>query len=193
MGSNTGEIVESGNVEYWADRWAENRTGWHNPKVNPFLKRHYEVVTGKKLPEEPLTPGSEEFVNNSKKKWYIPLCGKTLDVAFLLGLGYKVFAVEGVRKAIETLDEESRLGLQFDEKRSVFTGADGILEIYFGDLFQCPIEEFGPLDYVWDRGSIIAFEYRFRQSYKNMMQRALRNPDGECNHRSFELCIMQLL
>lgn len=80
------------------------------------------------------------------------------------------------------MGEEHGLGLTLENEANLFVGAEGRLKIYFGDLFQCPIEQFGPFDYVWDRGSLIAIEYPCRNNYKAMMQRALKHKEkGNCN------------
>lgn len=171
------EDVDS-NIVYWSNRWDEQKTGWHQNQVDPYLLKHYTTVTGKALPAVPA--GSEEFKENSTRTWFIPLSGKTLDIPFLLKLGYKVFGVEAVQKAIETLDQENGFGLSYDEKTSLYTGVEGRLQIYCGDLFQCPIENFGPFEYVWDRGSLVALEYPLRNNYKIMMQRAVKGRDGKC-------------
>jgi len=179
-------------IEYWSQRWEEGRTGWHSKDVNEFLVKFYPQVTGKDLPSTALLdPSSEEFQENSKKTWFVPLCGKTVDIPFLLGLGYRVFGVDGVKKAIETLDAENKLDLKFDEARSVYEGAGGKLKIYCGDLFKCPIEEFGPFDFCWDRGSLIAIEYSQRLLYRNMLQRAFAASNTNkillCNFYNFML------
>lgn len=169
-----------GDLGYWSTRWAEQRIGWHQNQVDKYLIKYYSQITGKALPSGPLSPESKEFVENSKKTWFVPLCGKTLDLPFLLSLGYSVFGVEGVRQAIDALDKENNLGLVLDEKNSTFVGVGGRLRIYFGDLFQCPLNELGPFDFVWDRGSLIAILYEFRPGYKKMLQTALKKEDGRC-------------
>jgi len=176
------EEVDS-KLDYWSGRWKEGMIGWHQAQVDRYLLKHYEVVTGKALPSSESATDSEEqrqkdFSENSLKTWYVPLCGKSLDIPFLLGLGYKVFAVEGVSQAIETLNEEHSLGLVFDKTSSVFEGANGRLKIYCGDFFTCPVQQFGPFDFVWDRGSLVAIEYSCREAYKVAIQRALKGKDG---------------
>lgn len=89
----------SSNIEYWATRWNEQRIGWHQPQVDKYLLKYYSKITGKSLPEAPLSKEAPEFKVNSTKTWYVPLSGKTVDIPFLLSLGYNVFGVEGVRQA----------------------------------------------------------------------------------------------
>ncbi|CAL8143864.1 unnamed protein product [Orchesella dallaii] len=165
------------NVSYWKKRWEENETGFHRTEINPFLLRHIEIVTGQNLTPEPIGDIAQ-FQENSNKTWFVPLCGKTMDIPYLLSQGFRVFGLEAAKLAIEALDQEHSLCLVYNEETKLFTGADGLLQIYMGDLFTCPIEDFGPFDYVWDRGSFVALEYPFRSSYIELMKRALKKSDG---------------
>lgn len=91
-------------------------------------------------------------------------------------MGYYVFAVEGVRKAVETLNDENDFHLEFDEHDSSFRSPDGKLQIYLGDLFTCQMEKWGPFDYVWDKGSLTAIDEQSRFSYKAAMQKSVSKP-----------------
>lgn len=91
-------------------------------------------------------------------------------------MGYQVFAVEGVRLAIEALSEESDIQLQFHEQDSTYRSSCGRLQIYFGDLFTCPIETWAPFDYVWDKGSLTAIDEEQRNCYAGVLQRSLLFP-----------------
>lgn len=71
------------NVQYWSQRWDENRIGFHQSNVNPNLLKYMELITGRKLTGEPVTD-PELFKKNSEKSWFVPLCGKTLDIPYLL-------------------------------------------------------------------------------------------------------------
>jgi thiopurine S-methyltransferase len=133
------------------------------------------------LTSDPLTD-QQQFKANGDKTWFVPLCGKTLDIAYLLSQGFRVFGLDAVKMAIESLEQEQKLGLTFDPESSMFTGVNGRLRIWVGDLFKCPIENYGPFDYVWDRGAFIALEYPNRQNYVDVMQRALKKKDGSCKY-----------
>lgn len=78
-----------------------------------------------------------------------------------------------MKKAIETLNEENEFGLEFDEQESIYQGLDGRLQIYLGDLFTCPIEKWGPFDYVWDKGSLTAIDEESRPAYKSVVRKSV--------------------
>lgn len=155
------DLDYAGNVNYWSDRWAQEKTGWHKSDVNKQLIANLPKLCGGAV----------------GKRFFIPLCGKTVDIPYLCSQGHKVFGVEAVPKPIEELNEEHSLGLKFDAETSTYATDDGKITIYCGDIFICPFDKFGPFDCVWDRASFIAFDYPFRTAYKEMIQRSLKVRD----------------
>jgi len=115
---------------------------------------------------------------NLEKKFFLPLCGKTKDIPYLLSLGHQVFGIEGALQPILELQSENSLKLYFDQEKSLYYTADHQLEIYSGDVFACPVEEYGPFDCIWDRGSFVALDYSTREAYTDLMSRSVRNRDG---------------
>ncbi|CAL8110762.1 unnamed protein product [Orchesella dallaii] len=153
------------NLEYWENRYKKRNFEWHIEEVHPQLLKYLSKLTQLE---------TEETVEGSKaKKFFVPLCGKTKDIPFLLKLGFEVFAVEAIDSVVQELINENNLELTFDEKRSIYHDKDEQLKIYCGDLFKCPIEEYGPFDCIWDRASFIALDYSFRPSYIDMMKRSV--------------------
>ena len=76
-------------AEYWHERWDENRIGFHNAEAHVMLARHFAVLG--------LAKGARVFV---------PLCGKSRDIGWLLAQGCRVVAVELSRIAIVALFDE---------------------------------------------------------------------------------------
>jgi len=153
-------------VQFWKIHWDEKPAFWHIDAVNKNLAKYFNRL----VPNSPSSPEDET------RTIFVPLCGKTRDIAYLLSRGLKVFGLEGVKQAIEALDAENSFDLKFDKAQSIYYTEDRQLQIYFGDMYTCPIEKWGPFDFVWDRASFCAVEYSFRPSYKEIMQRSV---DGE--------------
>lgn len=63
--------------DFWHSRWAEGRTGWHLEEVNRLLLKHW--------------PGLELPRNATV---LVPLCGRSLDMAWLADQGHPVLGVE---------------------------------------------------------------------------------------------------
>ena len=58
---------------FWHEKWQKQQMGWHEPEANPLLLAHIDALA--------LSENSRVF---------LPLCGKTLDIAWLLAQGYQV-------------------------------------------------------------------------------------------------------
>ncbi len=70
--------------EFWQQRWREGRIGFHREQVMPLLEKHWRALA--------LPKGSRVFV---------PLAGKSLDMAWLAAQGHRVLGIELSRIAVE--------------------------------------------------------------------------------------------
>ena len=68
---------------FWAGRWEEGMTGFHEGRVNPNLAKYFERVGA----------GSDAHV-------LVPLCGKAVDVMWLAERVGRVTGVEFVEQAV---------------------------------------------------------------------------------------------
>jgi len=133
---------------FWHLRWKNNEIAFHESKSNPLLIRHFTELS--------LAKGGRVFV---------PLCGKTLDISWLLSKGYRVAGAELSQIAIEQLFME--LGVQPDistvgelEQRSANN-----LDIFVGDIFALTKKILGPVDGIYDRAALVAFPEEMRKRY----------------------------
>lgn len=133
---------------FWLKRWEENDIGFHLEDVNPQLQQHIEQLG--------LAAGSRIFV---------PLCGKTRDIHWLLAQGFKVVGIELCASAVQQLFDE--LGVVFEERQVgdlVHRQCDG-LDIYQGDLFALNADVLGKVDAIYDRAALVALPLAMRQPY----------------------------
>ena len=135
--------------EFWHERWQNQQIGFHQQAGNAALR---DAV--KRL--DP-APGPTVFV---------PLCGKSVDMAWLRARGHEVVGVELSANAIEAFFAEHGLrstsrvvdgGLQRHE-------ADGYT-LYAGDFFALRREHLGPLAAVCDRAALVALPAPMRRRY----------------------------
>jgi thiopurine S-methyltransferase len=73
-------------ASFWHDKWQRNQIGFHEPQANPLLLAHFDSLS--------LRAGSRIFV---------PLCGKTLDINWLLARGQRVVGAELSEIAVQQL------------------------------------------------------------------------------------------
>ena len=141
--------------EGWQQRWREGRTGFHLDQVHPLLLRYHELLP-------------------PRCRVLVPLCGKSLDLAWLSQQGHEVCAVELSEVAVRELHAEA--GVQPEVQRvgdfEVFRSSLG--EVWQGDFFALPGSSFEPVDAVWDRGSLIAVARERRGEYATALGRLVR-------------------
>lgn len=135
-------------ASFWHNRWQTNQTGWHERAVNPLLIAHFPFLG--------VPPGGRAFV---------PLCGKSLDLGWLLSRGYAVAGAELSELAVTQLFAELGIepSLSAVGKHRLFRGEK--IEIFVGDLFDLFRETLGPVDAVYDRAALVALPEAMRGQY----------------------------
>lgn len=145
---------------FWHNKWEKQEIGFHLNEVNPLLVTYFNRLA---LPQ-----GSRIFV---------PLCGKTLDIHWLLDQGYQVVGAELSQLAIEQLFDE--LGVQpevIDLGQSKHFKATHI-DIYVGDIFNLSSDILGHVDAIYDRAALIALPETMRSRYTtHLIQLTQRAP-----------------
>lgn len=135
-------------ASFWHNRWQTNQTGWHESTVNPLLIAHFPSLN--------TPPGGRVFV---------PFCGKSLDLGWLLSRGYAVAGAELSELAVTQLFAE--LGIEPSisavGKHRLFRGKK--IDIFVGDLFDLSREILGPIDAIYDRAALVALPEPIRARY----------------------------
>ena len=137
----------------WLDRWKQDRIGFHEPVVNPYLV-HY-------LPRFNLSPGDTIF---------LPLCGKALDIAWLAEKGFQVIGVELSEIAIGSFFEEHKMNYQKFESDRFVLYKSGNINLLQGDYFSLRAEDLSGCKLVYDRASLIAIDAEHRAQYCEHMR-----------------------
>ena len=135
-------------AEFWHERWQSNRIGFHNAEVNQKLARNLSRLT--------LDRGSQIFV---------PLCGKSRDIGWLLKQGLYVVAIELSEIAVQQLFQELGIVPKVTELDLLKRFSSPQLEVFVGDIFDLTGELTGKIDAVYDRAALIALPVAMRQKY----------------------------
>ena len=133
---------------FWHEKWEENEIGFHQPKPHPQLVRY--------LPELKLAPGARVF---------LPLCGKTLDIHWLLAEGFEVIGAELSEIAITQLFEELGVEPEITETDRLKLYAANKITIFVGDIFALTADDLGPIDAIYDRAALVALPDDMRAAY----------------------------
>jgi thiopurine S-methyltransferase len=137
-------------AKFWHERWEKNEIPFHERKPNPILVKHFARLGLKK--------GARVFV---------PLCGKTLDIHWLLSKGCRVAGAELSQIAVGQLFDELELrptiskaksgaGLKYSAKN---------IDIFVGDIFEVTRARVGPIDAIYDRAALVALPETMRKRY----------------------------
>jgi thiopurine S-methyltransferase len=135
-------------ADFWHNRWAKNEIGFHESDANPLLVRHFSALG--------LGPGARVFV---------PLCGKTLDIHWLLEKGHPVVGVELSRLAVEQLFDELGAAPEISDCGALLRYSAPDLDVYVGDFFDMSADLLGPVDAIYDRAALVALPEPMRERY----------------------------
>lgn len=133
---------------FWHQKWERNEIAFHEGVANPLLVKYFNKLS--------LENGSRVF---------LPLCGKSLDIPWLLSNGIRAAGAELSKMAVEQLF----LGLGVEPMISRLGEIDLYsatnIDIFVGDIFDLSREMLGPVDAVYDRAALVALPTGMRNRY----------------------------
>ena len=146
-------------LDFWKQRWNENQTGFHLDQVNPYLVNHWNDFR--------ITPGARVFV---------PLCGKSLDLAWLADQGHRVLGVECSELAVESFFNEQQIEFSKIDLENFTKYTSNQVDILLGDYFDLDNSHLEDVGAVYDRASLVALPENMRGEYSIQLQSIL--PEG---------------
>jgi thiopurine S-methyltransferase len=144
-------------TDFWLDRWRRNQTGFHEPQANPLLVAHFASLS--------VAAGNRIFV---------PLCGMTLDIQWLLSGGYRVAGVELSQIAIRKLFAALGVTPSATSIGPITRYSAPGIDLFQGDIFALTPGDLGPVDAVYDRAALIALPAALRARYAQQVERLTR-------------------
>lgn len=142
--------------EFWLQRWQENRIGFHQTRINMHLEAYW--------PSLGVAVGSTVLV---------PLCGKSLDLLWLAGQGYRVLGVELSPVAVQAFFTENTLTPEVEQGTRFTRYRCGEIEILCGDFFALRAADLADVGGVYDRASLIALPPDMRERYASHLGHVL--------------------
>jgi thiopurine S-methyltransferase len=145
---------------FWFQRWETNNIAFHQSEANPLLIEYFKSLA--------LPKGSRVF---------LPLCGKTLDIAWLLSKGYRVAGAELSELAIEQLFIELGVAPQILEVGQVKHYSATNIDVFVGNIFYLSDKMIGPVDAIYDRAALVALPEEMRHRYtEHLMEITAKAP-----------------
>jgi thiopurine S-methyltransferase len=134
--------------DFWHERWHTGQTGFHQSAVHPLLERWWTSLG---------VPAGAPV--------YVPLCGKSLDMAWLAGRGHSVVGSELSSIAIREFFAAAGLADQQAVEGDYIRHAAGAFEILEGDALALTPQLTGPLGAFYDRAALVALPPEMREPY----------------------------
>ena len=138
--------------EFWQKRWADNQIGFHQAQISPYLQRHWSQLN--------LADDAQVLV---------PLCGKSLDLAWLAGQGHRVLGVELSRRAVEDFFREQGLEAEVRQQGAFEVWRSGDVQLWCGDFFALRAEDVADCVGLYDRAAVIALPVQMRARYMQLL------------------------
>ena len=144
--------------KFWHDRWESNTIGFHETSGNTFLRRFIDKLS--------LREGARIFV---------PLCGKTQDIVWLLSQGFEVAGAELSEIAVSHLFNEAGMMPTITPVGDLKTYSAPELDIFAGSIFNLTPEILRPMDGIFDRAALVALPKDMRIEYAKHMTDITQN------------------
>ncbi|MEO1145171.1 MAG: thiopurine S-methyltransferase [Cyanobacteria bacterium J06638_22] len=133
---------------FWLQRWKNNELGFHRREANPALVKYFEKLSLAK-----------------RSRVFVPLCGKTLDIPWLLAQGYRVAGAELVEIAVEQLFDGLGVEPEISTLGQINRYHAPDIDIFVGNILDVSAESLGDVDAIYDRAALVALPQEMRSRY----------------------------
>jgi thiopurine S-methyltransferase len=139
-------------ADFWHQRWAKGEIGFHERDINPLLIKYFSQLNC------PLA-----------SRIFVPLCGKSHDISWLLQQGFKVVGAELSEVATKELFKQLGITPHITvlPTATLYQGPE--LDIFVGDIFSLTAEQLGQVDGVYDRAALVALPAAMRSQYSEQL------------------------
>ena len=165
-------------ANYWKLKWEENDIRFHQDQTNPLLEKYFQSVKGQSV--------------------FVPLCGKSRDMDWLVEQGMTVVGVELSELAVRSFFAERESAFLEKEQHGFRVFESKNLVIWCGDIFALPAYAVSNCSLVYDRAALIALPQAMRERYAeklgelfprklSMLLITLEYPQGEVKPPPFSV------
>lgn len=133
---------------FWLDRWENGQIGFHGSEVHEALRTHWSALGA---------PAGTPVL--------VPLCGKSLDMAWLRGQGHPVVGVELSPVAVREFFAEHGLTPSVSTSGAFERWSAGGITILRGDVFDLTPDDVAACRSLYDRAALVALPPALRERY----------------------------
>jgi len=142
----------------WLDRWKKGTTGWHRSDINPQLIENIN-----------------QLAKTRPQKIFVPLCGASLDMKYLIDQGFHVVGVELSSIAIDRFFNENKIEHKVSKVEDFVLYQGKNIEIYCGDFFRLNKNYLYDVSCIYDRAALIALNPDLQKKYVRHLKDILPN------------------
>jgi len=135
-------------ADFWLERWECGQTGWDLTAPHDDLTAHWHLVGAR--------VGSDVFV---------PLCGASVDMVWLAGVGHTVIGNELSDAAVSEFFGRRGLDPEVSRVGHHTVHRAGRYELWCGDFFELTSGPLASVSAVYDRASLVALPPSMRRGY----------------------------
>jgi len=143
-------------AQFWLDKWNNQETGFHLESAHPLLQKYYPQIF------------------NPNVGVFVPLCGKSSNLAFFAAKGSYTLGCELAEKAVKVFFSSLKITENKPAKVSALSKFQSYqldnLEILVGDYFELQPEQLGACKTIYDRAALIALPESMRNGYVEHMR-----------------------
>ena len=147
--------------QFWHELWSSGQISFHQQEINPDLKTFWPQLN---------SPVPSHV--------FVPLCGKSLDMLWLLDQGNQVTGIELSELAVEQFMAENNLSLTREIHEQHLCYRRENLCIWVADIFTFNTALIAPVTLIYDRASLIALPELLRKPYVQFCLDVLKS-DGQ--------------
>jgi len=142
--------------EFWHERWRTGQIGFHQADVHPFLARWWPRLGV-----------------SGDARVYVPLCGKSLDMAWLAARSHRIVGSELSPLAIRDFFAARGLEPSSVDEDGFRRHRAGPYELLEGDALRLTPALLGHVDAAFDRAALVALPPALRPAYAASLARLL--------------------
>lgn len=144
-------------AEFWLQKWQKQETGFHLDAPHPLLQKFHRQLF------------------DTACSVFVPLCGKSLDIMFLVEQGYPVIGCELSQIAVDDFFDAQQMAVKTRQTEGfkVYTAEN--LQILQGDYFELQSAQLTAVNAIYDRASLVALPQALRKKYVMQLKKLCRH------------------
>jgi thiopurine S-methyltransferase len=136
--------------EYWKKRWRDGELSFHQTEFHPGLVTYF-----------PIEP---------KAKVFVPFCGKSRDMLWLLAQGHRVVGAEISPIACEAFFRENQIPFTAISSGEFTHFKSEMADLWCGDFFRLPPRAVETCTAVYDRAALVALPPEMQKKYVTQLK-----------------------